>query len=330
MQLNWDSYKVLVAKGVLSRQQGDQQEANYRVAEANVGAAENTVQGNRENLDRLIVLQGYERVTAPFSGVITARNVDVGALISAQGSGLGTTASSTSPGFTLAAAQANNSGVSGNVSASATPSTGGAQGGEMFGMADIERLRVLVSVPEAYSSAVHLGQRAQLFFQELAKENHDGIVTRTSSSIDQNTRTLLVEVQAQNPRGRLLPGMYVVVNFVSTQGDRPLLVPGEAIVVRNAKQTVAVLDRNRVHFRPIVLGRDYGDQTEVLGGLKEGDVIVRTLSDEVEEGVEVIPRYPREKGTRAGGQGNHNPSTSGQYGEQGLDNAAQKSGQKKK
>lgn len=293
--LNWDRYKVLVAKGVLSRQQGDQQEANYRVAEANVGAAENTVQGNRENLDRLVVLQGYERVTAPFSGVITARNVDVGALISTQGSGLGTNSSSTSPGFTLAAAQANNSGVSGSVSSSAAPATGGAQGGEMFGMADIERLRVLVSVPEAYSSAVRIGEHAQLFFQELGKEKYDGVVTRTSSSIDQNTRTLLVEVQVQNRNGRLLPGMYVVVNFVSTQGARPLLIPGEAIVVRNTKQTVAVIDQNVVHFRPIVLGRDYGDQTEVLGGLKEDDVIVRTLSDDVEEGVQVIAQFPAGK-----------------------------------
>ncbi|HEX4769205.1 MAG TPA: efflux RND transporter periplasmic adaptor subunit [Bryobacteraceae bacterium] len=328
--LNWDRYKVLVAKGVLSRQQGDQQEANYRVAEANVGAAENTIQGNRENLDRLVVLQGYERVTAPFSGVITARNVDVGALISAQGNGLGTNSSSTSPGFTLAAAQANNSGASGSVSSSVSPVTGGAQGGEMFGMADIGRLRVLVSVPEAYTSAVRVGQHAQLLFQELASEKYDGTVTRTSSAIDQNTRTLLVEVQVQNRNGRLLPGMYVVVNFVSTQGERPLLIPGEAIVVRNAKQTVAVIDQNVVHFRPVVLGRDYGDETEVLGGLNDGEVIVRTLNDEVEEGVQVIPQFTAAKGQQTGGQSDRNASGSGQYGAQGLDNKAQKTGQQKK
>ena len=83
--LNWDRYKVLVTKGVFSRQQGDQQEADFRVAEANVAAAQSTVQANKDNLERLLVLQRYEQVTAPFSGVITARNVDVGALISAAG-----------------------------------------------------------------------------------------------------------------------------------------------------------------------------------------------------------------------------------------------------
>jgi multidrug efflux pump subunit AcrA (membrane-fusion protein) len=300
--LNWDRYKVLVAKGVLSRQQGDQQEANYRVAEANVGAAENTIQGNRENLDRLIVLEGYERVTAPFTGIITARNIDVGALISAQGSGLGASSTPASPGLTLAAAQSNNQGSSGNLSSSTAPDTGGAQGGEMFGIADIQRLRVLVSVPEAYAATVRVGQRAQAFFQELPNEKYEGRVTRTSSSIDSNTRTLLVEVQISNPKGHLLPGMYVVVNFVSVQGDRPLLVPGEAIIVRNAKQMVAVLDHNIVHFRPVLLGRDYGDQTEVLGGLEDGAAIVRTISDEVEDGVEVDPRYPHEAAQQAGGQ----------------------------
>src|SRR5581483_7250993 len=91
--VNWDRYKVLVAKGVFSRQQGDQQEADYRVAEANVHAAQNIVQGNRENLERLIVLQSYEQVRAPFNGVITARNVDIGALITAQGTGVGVSSS---------------------------------------------------------------------------------------------------------------------------------------------------------------------------------------------------------------------------------------------
>ena len=111
--LNWDRYKVLVAKGVFSRQEGDQQEANYRVAEANVGAARNTVQGNRENLERLIVLQQYERVTAPFDGVITARNIDTGSLITAQGTGLGVSSSPTTPGSSQAGAQGNNQGASG-------------------------------------------------------------------------------------------------------------------------------------------------------------------------------------------------------------------------
>ena len=160
--VTWDRYKVLVAKGVFSRQDGDTQEANYRVAEANVRAAENTVQGNRENLDREIVLQQYEHVTAPFNGVITDRNVDVGSLITAQGSGLGVS-TATTPGTTQSGAQGNNQGASGNVSSSVAPSTGGAQGGEMFAIANLDPLRILVSVPEAYSPLVQVNQRADLF-----------------------------------------------------------------------------------------------------------------------------------------------------------------------
>ncbi len=325
-ELNWERYKVLVAKGVFSRQQGDQQEANYRVAEANVRAAENTIQGNRENLNRLIVLQGYEKVTAPFSGVVTARNIDVGALISAQGSGMGTASSPSSPSTTLAGAQGNNQGASGNLSASTTPSTGGAQGGEMFGLAAIDRLRVLVSVPESYSPAIRIGQRAQLSFQAFSSEQYEGRVTRTSSSIDQNTRTLLVEVQVANPKGKLLPGMYTTVNFISIQGERPLLIPGEAIVVRNAKQMVALADNNVVHFQPILIGRDYGDQTEVLSGLKEGDVVVTDVSDEVHDGVQIDPQYPKQS-SEAGGQGQQSGTSAGQYGPQSASNSSGKTGQ---
>ena len=322
-ELTWNRWKVLVAKGVFSRQEGDQQEANYRVAEANVRAAQNTIQGNQENLNRLIVLQGYEHVTAPFSGVITARNIDVGALISAGGSGLGSSSPSSNPGQTTAAAQGNNQGASGNLASNVNPSTGGASGGEMFAIANTDRLRVLVSVPEAYTSVIHVGGRAALFFQERPNDKIEGRVTRTSASIDQNTRTLLVEVQVAN-NGRLVPGMYVVVNFINVKGEPPLIIPGAAIVVRNAKSTVAVVEENTVHLRPIVIGRDYGDQTEVTGGLKEGDVIATDVTDEIQEGVQVDPQFAKKQPQEAGGQSDKSPGTQGQYGDQGLGDSAQK------
>lgn len=320
--LNWDRYKVLVAKGVFSRQDGDTQEANYRVAEANVRAAQNIVQANRESLEREIVLQQYERVTAPFSGVITARNVDVGSLITAEGSGLGVS-NVTTPGSTQAGAQGNNQGASGNLSSSVAPSTGGSQGGEMFGIASIDPLRILVSVPEAYSSLVGVGERAGLFFQELPQEKFEGKVARTSSSIDQNTRTLLVEVQARNPRALLMPGMYVVVNFMQLKAVPPLVVPGESIVVRNAKNTLAVVENDYVHFTPVQIGRDYGIETEIVGGLEPGDVIVKTITDEVQDGVKINPEFPKQQeksGTQAGGQSDQAPGQAGRYGNQGLAN----------
>lgn len=308
-QVNWDRYKVLVAKGVFSKQQGDQQEADFRVAQANVEAAKSSVQGNRENLQRNLVLQSYERVTAPFDGLITARNVDVGTLISATGSGQGLTAG-TGP--------------------SAAPLTGGAQGGEMFGIADISRLRVLVSAPEAYSAAIRVGERGELFFQELQNEKFEGRVTRTSSSIDQNTRTLLVELQVSNPKGKLLPGMYVQVNFLDVQAERPLMIPGEAIIVRNAKQTVGVVQDNTVHFRPVSIGRDYGDESEILRGLNEGDVIVTTVTDDVREGGKIQPQYPKRGAEQAAErQSGSSAGQGGQYGNQAQTQDAKKTnGQK--
>jgi multidrug efflux pump subunit AcrA (membrane-fusion protein) len=318
--LTWNRYKVLVAKGVFSRQDGDTQEANYRVAEANVRAAQNTVEANRQSLEREIVLQRYERVTAPFKGVITARNVDVGSLITAQGTGLGVS-NVTTPGTTQSGAQGNNQGASGTLSSSVAPSTGGSQGGEMFGIASIDPLRILVSVPEAYSSLVHLGQRADLFFQELPQDKLEGTVTRTSASIDQNTRTLLVEVRARNPKGRLMPGMYVVVNFVQLKAVPPLVVPGESIVVRNAKSTLAVVENDYVHFKPVEIGRDFGNETEIVSGLQPGDVIVKTITDQVQEGVKINPEFPKQQaGTQLGAQSDQTPGQEGRYGNEGLAN----------
>ena len=320
--LNWDRYQVLVRKGVLSRQEGDTQEANFRVAEANVHAAQNTIDANRENLKRLVVLQQYEQVTAPFSGVVTARNIDVGALISASGSGLGSGGSSPTPGPTTAGAQGNNQGSSGNLSANVTPSTGGAQGGQMFSIASVDRLRILVSVPEAYTQAIHIGQRAALLFPDRTTQEVTGRVSRTSASIDQNTRTLLVEVQVHNTYN-LVPGMYVLVHFLDVSSEPLLTIPGSAIAIRDGKTTVAAIEGNTVHMRVISLGRDYGDQTEISGGLKAGDVIATNVTDDVREGVKINPVFAS-AATADGAAKTSQPAGQGRYGAQNLEDAAQK------
>lgn len=316
--LNNERYKVLVAKGVLSRQQGDQQEADFRVADANVQAAENTVQANRDNLERLRVLQQYERITAPFSGIVTARNVDVGDLINTSGSG---NSSSPSPtGLSALGSSGNNSGSSGNLASNVAPQTGGSQGGALFSMASIDPLRIFVSVPEAYAGLVHLGSPANLFFSELPQAKYSGRVTRTSASIDSNTRTLLVEVQVRNPRGQLIPGMYTVVNF-QLKGQPPLTVPGEAIVVRDGKNMLAVMDgNNTIHFQPIQIGRDFGNETEVVGGLKPGDAVVTIINDEVRDGIKIDPQFQKQAKPQAGGQSDRRPGDEGQYGNQNLTN----------
>ncbi len=323
--LTWERWKVLVAKGVFSRQDGDTQEANYRVAEANVRASENTVQGNRANLDRLVVLQQYENVRAPFAGVVTARNVDVGALITAQGTGLGS--SSESQGGTQMPAQSNSGGTAGASTTAASPSTGGSQGGEMFRVAQMNPLRVLVSVPESYASAIRVGQKATLHVEADPKAEPVARVSRTSASVDQNTRTLLVELRLDNSRGRYLPGTYVTVSFVDARSQHPIVIPGNAIVVRDAKTVVAKIQNNTVHFQPIEIGRDYGNESEISNGLAPGDVIAVDVTDEVHDGAKIEPQFKQEQQQNAGGgQSDKKPSGATQYGEQALSNQTGQSG----
>lgn len=319
-----ERYRVLVAKGAVSRQEGDQQETNYGAQEANVAAAARNVEAFRANLQRVLSLQAYERVVAPFDGVVTARNVDVGSLISASGAGSGDTGQAQGSG-TSSLGMSNNGGVSGSPTAAATPANAGGQGGPLFSIAQVNRLRVLVSVPEGYAGAVHPGLPATLHVQEFADAAFHGTVTRTAGSIDQNTRTLLTEVQVDNRDGRLLDGMYAVVTFAPTGGAQPLVVPGDAIAVRQDRNVVAVVHDGTVHIQPINVGRDYGPLVEVLGGVNEGDLIASSFTDEVRDDVKVQARMGKTPGAESGPQGppNQNQPVGGstQYGNLGVTDA---------
>jgi multidrug efflux pump subunit AcrA (membrane-fusion protein) len=288
--LTWQRYKVLTETGAVSRQDGDNQFTAAKTSEANVTAGEKTVRAAQEyvraskaTLQRLITLQGYERVTAPFAGVITARNVDVGALISATGSSLGPMRSSSAAPSDL-------------------PSSG-----EIFRLAEISRLRVLVSVPQSNSAGITVGGKASVTVQELPNLTFPGTVTRTSSSLDAGSRTLLTEVQVENQRDKLLPGMYALVNFATQRIDPPALVPDAALVVRPDGTWIALLKAltprelerakaagldsstieraRRVHFQRVDPGRDYGLELELLNPLKDGQEVVVDPSDSVQEGV---------------------------------------------
>ncbi|HEX4650010.1 MAG TPA: efflux RND transporter periplasmic adaptor subunit [Granulicella sp.] len=349
-----ERWRVLVAKGVFSRQDGDQTETNYQAQIANVAAAQRNVDAYQSNLGHLIALQQFERVTAPFPGIITARNFDVGALVSASGSAnsAGTNApESQSTGST--AAITNSAGTTGSAPTAATPSTGGAQGGALFSIVDLHRLRILVSVPEAYAASIHIGQRATLNFAEFPQTTFHGEVTRTANAIDQNTRTLLVEVQIPNPDGKLMSGMYAVVNFGAPAGPGSILIPGDAIVIRRDKSMVAVLtpDQNHnqlnasgdpnhpqqqtgiVHFQPVAIGRDYGASTEILSGLKEGDLIAPDVTDEVTENARVQLRTTSSPGQnnnpRSGLNQTVPPGGPSQYGNQAITDANMQGQQQK-
>jgi multidrug efflux pump subunit AcrA (membrane-fusion protein) len=319
-------YRVLVAKGVFSRQDGDTQEANYRSQVANVAAAQRNVDAYKANLQHQIALQSYEQVRAPFAGVITERDVDEGALISASGAGSGQAAAapqgqSSSAGGTTQAGQTNNSGSSGSMSMAASSAQTPGSGGPLFGIADVKRLRVLVSVPEGYATAIHVGQRAPIQVQEYAGEQLFAEVTRTADSIDANTRTMLTELQIDNAAGKLISGMYAVVTFPPAAGATPpLLISGDAVAIRHDKQMVATVQEGKIRFVPVTIGRDFGSAVEVLTGLKVGDVIVTDVTDDVTDGREVTVHASKnaEQQPQAAPPQNTPPGGSTQYGNQGL------------
>jgi RND family efflux transporter MFP subunit len=254
-----DRWKNLVAKGVVSRQDNDTYQAQYAAAQANVealgkavSAARSNIAAVEANLRRLRELQGYKSVTAPFAGVITVRNVDVGALVSEAS--------------TL-----------------------------LFRIAQTDRLRTYVNVPQSDAASVHTGQIARLVVPDLGRQ-FVGTVTRTANALDPATRTLLTEVQVPNADGALLPGMYTQVDLTTPRPNAPLLIPGDTLVVRSSGSQAAVVGTDGiVHFHQLQLGRDFGDKIEVLSGLEAGQQVVVNPGDTVQEGAKVNPVPLREK-----------------------------------
>jgi multidrug efflux pump subunit AcrA (membrane-fusion protein) len=337
-RVTWERWRTLVAKGVFSRQDGDQREADFKAQEAVVASAERNVESFRANLRRLQALQSYERVTAPFDGVITQRNTDVGALVGASG------ASSAAPmesqqvpsSGSANAGSANTSGTTGTPNQSGSPSSSESQGGALFAIAQYDTLRILVSVPEGYASSLHRGMKAQIYLQEKVGKPIDGLVTRTANSIDQNSRTMLVEVDIDNRKGTIYPGAYTIVSFVEVRGLPPLVIPGDAVVVRDDRTSVAVVKDNKIQMVPVEIGRDYGPSVEILSGLHEGDWVVSTVTDAVQAGIQVKSKPDKQAAQQAAGQSGENTDTTpdygpDQYGDQSVvDSATESTSQKGK
>ena len=327
-----ERYRALVARGVFSRQDGDQREADYQSQIANVAAAERNVEAYKANLGHALALQQFEHVTAPFDGVVIQRNVDNGDLIQASGSGGSSAPAPVATGSSASGSAQNGAtntgGSSGAGTNLATPSTGmGGQGGALFTIAQADRLRILVSVPEGYASQIHNGQPAALNFQELPDRTFHAAVTRTADSIDQNSRTELVEVQVDNHAGLLIPGMYAVVTFADKAGSAadvggPIVVTGDAVGIRNDQPTVAVIDNGKIKLTPIQIGRDYGSEVEIVGGLRPGQIVASSFTDDVVEGASVrIHISPQQQQAAAPPQQPVKPNPPGgstQYGDSGI------------
>jgi multidrug efflux pump subunit AcrA (membrane-fusion protein) len=339
-KVTWDRWRVLVARGVFSRQDGDQRETDYKAQLAIVASAHRNVESYRANLDRIVALQEYEKVRAPFTGVITQRNTDVGALIATTGAA--STASNPdaqqSSGGSLNQSTSNNGGVSGSPNMSATPSTGESQGGPLFAITQNDKLRILVSVPEGYATSIRRGMSAKVYVQERPGAAIFGTVTRTADSVDTNTRTMLAEVDVDNRNGALYPGMYALVSFVQLTGEPPIVIPGDSVIVRNDRTAVATIHEQKIQMKQVEIGRDYGPEVEILSGLQEGEWLVTSVTDFVQQGVTVRTK-PDQKAAgqqRGGGQQTNQVPNSGpnQYGDQSIVNSAtestnQKGGQQK-
>ena len=330
-RVTWERWRTLVAKGVFSRQDGDQRETDYRTQVANLAASQRNVESYRANLRRVIALQAFERVTSPFDGIITQRNADVGALVGSNGAAMNATSpmQSSSSGGPTGTATVNTSGTSGSAATLASPSTGSAQGGPIFAVAQINILRILVSVPGGYVTSLRPGMKAAVFLQERAGAPPvQGTVARVANSLDPNTRTMLTEVDVDNHDGSLYPGMYTVVSFQQVRGVAPLVVPGDSVVVRNDRTMLAVVDSsNHVHMVPIQIGRDYGPSVEIASGLHEGDTVITDVVDGVRDGAVVRPELQQQSESKASGTGDQAPthrapdSGPNQYGNQSIVNS---------
>jgi multidrug efflux pump subunit AcrA (membrane-fusion protein) len=269
-QATYDRVHTLAQHGVLSRQDDDVALAAVKAASDAVESAKNNVDAEAAAVDRWSVLASYEQVRSPIDGTVTARNVDVGSFVSSSGAATGLGVNTTS-----------------DPSNSGGPPTGGSQGGELFQITNTHGLRTFINVPEEEAVDVQTGQDATLTFSELPGQPFDGKVIRSSDSLDQQTRTLLLEVQIQDPERRLRPGMFASVQLHFNVQNPGILVSGDSIIPRAQGQYVAVVDNNVVHLQQVHVGRDLGTQVYVTSGLRNGDKIVVNPTDSVEEGVHV-------------------------------------------
>lgn len=285
-QATYSRVHTLVLHGILSQQEDDTARAAVESAQSNLHAMENAMKSAQSALAHEQSLADYEQIRSPIDGTITARNVEVGNLVSAVGAaqGLPVTASANTGGSL----------------------TGGAQGGELFDVADLHSLEVFVSVPEQDALFVQIGQSVVLTVSELPGQTFTGEVVRSSDVLSQQTRTLLSEVKIEDTQHRLRPGMFASVQMRYVAANPGILISGDSLLTLARGQFVPVVENNVIQMRPVRVGRDLGTQVYVTAGLHDGDLIVVNPNDAVQQGLRVRPRA-----APAGQQGNDESSSAG-------------------
>lgn len=249
-EITANRYDGLLKTDSVSKQEADNAEGNYAAQKA-------TVQSSEANVKRLEELQSFEKVYAPFAGVITARNTDIGALIDSGSSGGSRT--------------------------------------ELFHIAQADKLRVFVNVPEVYSQDTKPGMSADLVLSEFPGKRFEGKLVRTANAIDQTTRTLLVEIQVNNPTGTLLSGAYAEIHLKLPTPVTTFTIPVNTLLFRSEGLRIAeVGDGQRAELKQITLGRDYGSEVEVTSGLTGNESIIANPPDSIVDGQQIRIAQPND------------------------------------
>ena len=253
---NLQRYRLLAADSAVTAQELQTYQQAYEAAAASVNAAE-------ANLRGLISMLQYTQVRAPFAGIVTARNVETGALITAGGASsapLTAGGSQLTPASSVAAAS-------------------------LFRVAQIDTMRVYVNIPQPYVASIHAGSAADLVISNLGNQSFRGTIVRTAGAVDPNTRTLLTEVDVPNPARVLLPGMYAQLRITVDRVNAPLVIPSTALVTRSSGPQVIELVPGAgrtatVHLRSVQVARDYGSTMEIVSGLSDG-ALVATIGSQI-------------------------------------------------
>jgi RND family efflux transporter MFP subunit len=233
-------WKALLATDSVSKQETDE-----KVGDAQAKAA--MVASSKANVARLQQLEGFKHVVAPFDGVVTARETDIGALINA----------------------------------------GSGQGPELFRVADKSKLRIYIQVPQNYASVIRPDTPVQLAFAEHPGRTFEAKMARTAQALDPAARTLLVQLEADNTKGELLPGGLTEVHLKSPPGNPSVRLPASALLFRAEGLRVATVDGDHAKLHPVTIGRDFGKEVEVLTGVEAGQNVILDPPDSLSDDEQV-------------------------------------------
>lgn len=237
-ELTAKRWQAMRATDAVSQQTADEKVGDYNAKKAEVEAAS-------ANVARLAALEGFKKLVAPFNGVVTARKVDVGALVNST------------PG----------------------------NAPDLFDVADVHEMRIYVEVPQAFSAQIRIGMKAQLKLPQFPNQSFAATVATTSDAISQSSRSLLVELRRDNKDGVLQPGAFAEVDFELPPDPNALRIPASALIFRRTGPEVATVGPDdKVVLKPVVVGRDLGTEVEIKSGLSLDDGLIRSPSDSIADG----------------------------------------------